>query len=93
MLNFENSLTNYQLKGASGQWIASWINSKEKKKKYCSSLKRKELSKPRKDMGEPKMHITKTVKPIRKGKLRYESKPDILDEGGRPGQSVGTVRE
>ena len=32
MLNFENSLTNYQLKGASGQWIASWINSKEKKK-------------------------------------------------------------
>ena len=31
MLNFENSLTNYQLKGASGQWIASWINSKKKK--------------------------------------------------------------
>ena len=83
MLNFENSLTNYQLKGASGQWIASWINSKEKKKKkYCSSLKRKELSKPCKDTGEPKMHITKRVKPIRKGKLRYESSPDSLEEEG-----------
>ena len=33
-------------------------------------------------MGEPKMHITKRVKPIRKGKLRYESSPDILEEEG-----------
>lgn len=58
MLNFENSLTNYQLKG---QWIASWINSEEKKK-CCPSLKRKELSKPRKDMEEPKMHVTNTAR-------------------------------
>ena len=41
MLNFENSLTNYQLKGASGQWIASWINSKEKKKKKLLFLTKK----------------------------------------------------
>jgi len=82
MLNFENSLTNYQLKGASGQWIASWINSKEKKKKILFLTKKKGAIKATKRHGEPKMHITKTVKPIRKGKLRYESNPDILEEEG-----------
>ena len=30
MLNYENSFTNYQLKGASGQWTASWLISKKK---------------------------------------------------------------
>lgn len=37
MLNFENSLTNYQLKG---QWIASWINSEEKKKMLSLTKKK-----------------------------------------------------
>lgn len=39
MLNFENSLTNYQLKGASSQWVASCINSKKKKILFLTKKK------------------------------------------------------